>query len=624
MSEIKQFKTEVRKVLDLVIHSLYTNKDIFLRELISNASDAIDKARFEALTKPDIVQDWKIIIEIDKRAGEIRISDNGIGMNKNEIEENIGTIAKSGTKAFLEKLSEEKNLSAPELIGQFGVGFYSAFMVAEEIMIESKRAGTNDPAVLWKSKGEDSYEISEGKRVEQGTEIRLKLKANNDEYFEAWKIKEIVKKYSDFIEYPIHLVESSKESQKDEAEKPLNSMKALWMRKPEELTEEDYKQFYAHLSHFDKEPLAKIHFSAEGTMNFRALLYIPSEAPPFFLQQYQHQKRGVHLYIKRVFITDACEELLPEYLRFIKGVVEADDLPLNISREMLQKNPHIEKINRNLTRKILSELGNIQEKDREKYQSFYSHFSPMLKEGVNSDFQNREKLLELLLFENFKGDDNKTITLKEFVEKLPPGQNKLYYASGEKTSLLRHSPLLDIIKKNDFDALLITEPIDEYIFQTIGKYKDKEFVSLNSNSIEIEKSAELQELKNEAEKKYRDVLEVMNKSLESKVKKIQFSDRLTSVPACLFIEQFAPSRQMEKLMRAMKMDVPESKKILELNPTHSFVKSICENFQNTKDEAELAKFAELLYDMALIADGEIPSNGAAFIEKISHLISNKQ
>ncbi|HOK04419.1 MAG TPA: molecular chaperone HtpG [Victivallales bacterium] len=622
MSEIKQFKTEVRKVLDLVIHSLYTNKDIFLRELISNASDAIDKARFESLTKPDIVRNWKITIEINKRAGEISISDNGIGMNKDEIEENIGTIAKSGTKAFLEKLAEEKNLSAPELIGQFGVGFYSAFMVADEIIIESKRAGTNDPPVLWKSKGEDSYEISEGKRAEQGTEIRLRLKANNDEYFESWKIKEIVKKYSDFIEYPIHLCESEKGSQKEESEKPLNSMKALWIRKPEELTEEDYKQFYAHLSHFDKEPLTKIHFSAEGTINFKALLYIPSEAPPFFLQ-YQHQKRGVHLYIRRVFISDSCEELLPEYFRFIKGVVESDDLPLNISRETLQKNPQIEKINKNLTRKIISELGNILEKDREKYQNFYSHFSPMLKEGVNSDFQNREKLLDLLLFENFKGDGNKTITLKEFVEKLPPGQNKLYYASGEKTALLRHSPLLDIIRKNDFDALLITEPIDEYIFQTIGKYKDKEFVSLNSNTIEIEKSAELQELKNDAEKKYKDVIELMKKTLDSKVKEVKFSDRLTSVPACLFTEQFAPSRQMEKLMKAMKMDVPESKKILELNPSHSFVKTICEKYQNSKDETELAKFTELLYDMALIADGEIPSNGPEFIEKISYLISGK-
>lgn len=620
MAEVKKFKTEIRQILDLVIHSLYTNKDIFLRELISNASDAIDKARFIAVTKPDLAKEWKITIELDKRKGEIIVSDNGIGMNIAEIEENIGTIAKSGTKAFLEKLAENKELSAPELIGQFGVGFYSAFMVAEEITIESKRAGTDDMAVIWKSRGEDSYEISNGSRAEQGTEIRLKLKPNNDEYFETWKIREIIKKYSDFIEYPIHLLETDKGSQKEEAQKPVNSMKALWMKKPEEVSEEEYKQFYAHLSHFDKEPLAKIHFSAEGTSNFRALLYLPSESPPFFISQ-TDLKKEVHLYVKRVFITDSCEGLIPDYLRFVKGVVESDDLPLNISRETLQKNPQIEKINKNLCRKIISELSSILTNDRDKYFNFYKHFSGYLKEGINSDFQNREKLLELLLFEHLKGEDKKLITLKEFIENMHPSQNKIYFAVGEKTEILRHSPLLDIIKKNDFDALLINEASDEYIFQIVQKYKDKEFASLNDDSLEIEKSAELMEIKAEAEKKYSEFIATLKKCLAEKVKDIRFSDRLVSSPSCLLNEKFAPSRQMEKIMRAMKIDSPQTKRTLELNPSHQLVKMICDKYLSSKDETEIAKFATLIYDIAKIADGEIPENGALFVENISTLIS---
>ncbi len=620
MSETRTFRTEVRKVLDLVVHSLYTNKDIFLRELISNASDAIDKARFESLTNAEIAQKWRIAIEIDKKGGEIRISDNGIGMNAAEIDENIGTIAKSGTKAFLEKLAENKEVSAPELIGQFGVGFYSAFMVAEEITVESKRAGTADPAVLWRSKGEESYELSEGSRKDQGTEIRLRLKPNNDDYFEAWKIKDIVRKYSDFIEYPIHLVETGKGSQKEEAEKPLNSMKALWTRKPEDVSEEDYSQFYTHLSHFGKDALSRIHFSAEGTSNFKALLYIPAEAPPFFMPQ-DLKKRDIHLYVKRVFITDSCEELLPDYLRFVKGVVESEDLPLNISREMLQRNPQIEKINRNLTRKILSELSSMMEKNRDKYLSFYANFGRVMKEGVNSDFQNREKILDLLLFETLNGEPGKLSSLKEFSEKLPPGQDKLYFAVGDDPRQTRKSPVLDSARKNAFDALLLGDPIDEYIFQTVMKYKDKSFVSLNQENPEISKSAELEEIKKEADKKHSKLLEAMKKSLGDKVKDVRFSDRLVSSPCCLLADKFAPSRQMERIMKAMKMDAPDSKRTLELNPSHPIVRKLCAKSSEGKDDATIANFAELLYGLALVADGEAPPDGAAFVENISALLS---
>ncbi|HPN85034.1 MAG TPA: molecular chaperone HtpG [Victivallales bacterium] len=620
MSEIKTFKTEVRKILDLVVHSLYTNKDIFLRELISNASDAIDKARFESLTKPDINRTWRIDVEIDKKNGILKISDNGIGMNAAEIDENIGTIAKSGTKAFLEKLAENKEVSAPELIGQFGVGFYSAFMIAEEITLESKRAGTLDPATLWRSKGEENYELSEGSRTEQGTEIKLKLKAGNDDYLETWKIKEIIKKYSDFIEYPIHVIETGKGSQKEEAEKPVNSMKALWMRKPEEVTEEDYAQFYSHLSHFGKDALAKIHFAAEGTSNFKALIYIPSEAPPFFMAP-ETRRKDLHLYIRRVFITESCDELIPDYLRFVKGVVESEDLPLNISRETLQKNPQIQKINRNLTRKILSELSSMLEKNREKYNSFHLNFGRMLKEGVNSDFQNREKILDLLLFETFKGEPGKLISLKEFVEQLPVKQDKLFFAVGENASSLRNSPMLDVVAKEGFDAILVHDPIDEYIFQSAMKYKEKNFVSLNQDTSEISKNEELSKAKKDAEEKYSELIEAIKKNLGSKVKDVRFSDRLVSNPCCILSEKFGPSRQMEKIMKALNGEVHSSGRILELNPSHQLIKTLCEKFSVSKDEKKLANFAETIFDLALLADGEIPSDNSSFVQKMSSLLA---
>jgi molecular chaperone HtpG len=620
MTETKIFKTEVRKVLDLVIHSLYTNKDIFLRELISNASDAIDKARFESLTNPDIAQKWKISIEIDKKAGVLKISDNGIGMNTAEIDDNIGTIAKSGTKAFLEKLSENKEVSAPELIGQFGVGFYSAFMVAEEISVQSKRAGSADTAVLWHSKGEDSYEISEGSRKEQGTEIRLKLKANNDDYFETWKLKAIIKKYSDFIEYPIHIIETDKGSQKEEAEKPVNSMKAVWMRKPDELSDDDYKQFYSHLSHFGKEALTRIHFSAEGTSNFKALVYIPAEAPPFFLEP-NVKKKDLHLYIKRVFITDSCEELLPDYLRFVKGVVESEDLPLNISRETLQHNPQMEKINKNITRKILSELSSLLDKDREKYIIFHKNFGRMLKEGVNSDFQNREKILDLLLFETLKNEDGKLISLKEFVEQLSGKQEKLFFAIGNDSRALRNSPILDSVKQSGFDALLLSDPIDEYVFQTAMKYKDKSFISLNQDSAEIAINDDLSKAKKEADTKYAGALEAIKKALGTKVKDVRFSERLVSSPSCILSEQFGHSRQMEKIMKALNKDAPDSGRILELNPADPLVNAICEKFSTDKDGTALANFADTIYDFALLSDGESPSDGASFVRKISSILA---
>jgi molecular chaperone HtpG len=613
----KNFKAEVRQVLDLVIHSLYTNRDIFLRELISNASDAIDKARFESLTRPELSAGWKIEIALDKKNKIIKIRDNGIGMTFAEIEENIGTIAKSGTKAFLEKLSGEKNASTPELIGQFGVGFYSAFMVAEEITIVSKRAGSHETAARWRSRGEDSYELSDDSKKEHGTEITLKLKSSCEEYLEDWKIREIIHKYSDFIEHPIFIL--SPENEKDSPPKPVNSMKALWLRKPEEITPDEYKQFYAHISHFDKAPLSHIHFSAEGTSNFKALIYIPSEAPPFFSAP-EFGKKDIHLYVKRVFITESCDGLLPDYLRFAKGVVESDDLPLNISRETLQNNPQIQKINRSLARKILAELAKLLENDREKYLSFHRNFGKILREGANSDLQNREKILDLLIFKTIKNGKEKPLSLKEISDNMPVKQEKLFYAVGENIDALAQSPLVESAKENGFDVILVNDPVDEYIFQACGKYRHREFISLNQDKINIDDNNKLSEKKTAAEKKYSKALKAFKKYLGDKVKDVKFSERLVSSPCCLVGGQFAPSRQMEKLMRALHNDMPENKRILELNPSHPMIEKVMNGFEANPESAEFAKFANLTFNLALLADGEMPPDIAGFTSSISELI----
>ena len=484
-----EFKTEVSQLLNLMIHSLYSNRDIFLRELIANAADAIDKARFDSLTDPALARDWKIAITIDKEAKTLTITDNGIGMTEQEVIDNVGTIAKSGTKAFLQMLQEKGTSAAdmPEMIGQFGVGFYSAFMVASKVELRTKRSGSDAPAVCWTSTGEGSFDIESCDRTEPGTEIKMFLKDDAEMYLESWKLTGIIHKYSDYIEYPITVPEVKVDEDKKETvgEKVVNSQKAIWLRKPSEVTEDEYKSFYTHISNFaGTNYLKPIHVSAEGVSEFKALLFLPKEAP-FNLLMPEIQKKGLQLYVKRVFITDECKQLIPDYLRFVCGVVDSSDLPLNVSREILQDNPHIAKIEKTITSKILGELKKILENDRENYDKFFTEFGKVLKEGLHTDFTNAEKLKDLVLYGSMNTPADKKITLAEYVSAMPESQEAIYYITGDKRESVESNPGLEYFRKQGYDVLFMTDPIDEWVMQSLNQYQKKNFVSITKDGFEI-------------------------------------------------------------------------------------------------------------------------------------------
>ena len=496
----KKFETEVQQLLDLVIHSLYSNKDIFLRELISNASDAIDKIRFESHSNEALLEgnsDWKIKIIPDKAAGTLTISDNGIGMSMAEVEENIGTIARSGTRAFMENIKGKNLADNPELIGQFGVGFYASFMVADRVTLTTRRAGSKDAGCRWESTGDGSYTIEECDKGTRGTDIILHLKEEAREYLDEWKIRSIVKKYSDYVQYPIVMDITRKEPAKGRGrqaviegggdierttEETLNSMKAIWTRPKSEITDEEYEEFYKHISHDFEKPLKTIHYSAEGVSEFKALLYIPSHKPfDLFLREH---KRGVHLYVKRVFITDNCEALLPDYLRFMKGVVDSSDLPLNVSREILQEDVQIKRIQKNLVGKVLSTLAEMKEKTPEDYLKFYEEFGPVLKEGIHFDFANKEKLQELVLFESSKTEAGNFVSLKEYVERMPEGQKEIYFITGTSRSAVERSPHLEIFRKKEYEVLFMTDPVDEWVSQSLTEYDGKKLKAVDRGDLE--------------------------------------------------------------------------------------------------------------------------------------------
>ena len=618
-AQTKKFKTEVQQLLDLMIHSLYSNKDIFLRELVANAADAIDKARFESLTNPDISADWQIRIEPDKSRNILQISDNGIGMTREEVIENIGTIAKSGTKAFLHALENKEVNESPDLIGQFGVGFYSAFMVADKVELITKRAGSDEPATIWESAGKEKFKIDDHPRTEQGTTIIIHLKESQKAYLEEWQIRSIIKKYSDFIEHPIVMPVTKKE--KDESEKTedevLNSQKAIWLRPASEISEEEYKQFYSHLAHFDSEPLTHIHYAAEGTSEFKALLYLPSKAP-FDLFNPEQRKKTLHLYIRRIFISDECSGLLPEYLRFVKGVVDSSDLPLNISREMLQDNPGIGKIRKNLVRKVLGELKKMMENDNEKYLNFYREFGKVLKEGIHLDFENKEKIQDLVLFESMKNESGKLISLKEYVSVMPSEQKEIYYITGETRTLLENSPHLEMFKNKGVDVLFMTDPIDEWIVGAIGEYSGKKLTAVGKGDIELDEDAKKQSEK--AAKQHKNLLEFIQKKLDSRIKEVRFSSRLTDSACCLVSDEYEPSAYMERLFQAMNQQAPPSKRILELNSQHPLIESLQSLYDKDKESPKLAEFAELLYDQALLTEGNPIPDPLEFTKRLANLM----
>ena len=620
MGKTRQFKTEVQQLLQLMIHSLYSNRDIFLRELIANAADAIDKARFESLTDPAAAREWKILVKADKEAKTLTVSDNGIGMTEEEVMENIGTIAKSGTRAFLKMLEEkgESGADIPELIGQFGVGFYSAFMVADLVELTTRRG--DSPAVRWSSRGEGSYELSPAEKDVPGTEIILHLKDDASLYLESWKISEIVRRYSDFIAYPIVMPEKKVNEDKTEtvSERTLNSQKAIWLRKPSEITEDEYKSFYAHLSNFGgTEYLKAIHMTAEGTSEFKALLFLPKQAP-FNLLMPDIQKKGLQLYIKRMFITDECKELIPDYLRFVCGVVDSSDLPLNVSREILQQNPLLGRIQTAVTGKVLSEMKKLLENDRENYEKFFVEFGRILKEGLHTDRANGEKLKDLVLYESMNTPEGKRITLKEYVDAMPESQSDIYYISGDKREAVASSPALEYFRQKGYDVLFMTDPIDEWVMQSMYQYMQKHFKSVVKGDFEDKDSEEKVKA---AREKYSAVAEFLKKSLEDKVSEVRFSGRLTDSPCCLIVDGSALSPHMERLFRAMNQDVPVSKRILELNCDHPLIDAFAAKIAAGADEAELNRYAKVLFDQALLLEGSPLPDPAAFAKEVVELLS---
>ena len=630
----KKFRTEVNELLNLVISALYSNSEIFLRELLSNSSDAIDKARFESLSDKSIAEDdsnWRIKIFADKEARTIKIVDNGIGMNVEDVENNIGTIARSGTKAFMKQLQESKNSDLPEMIGQFGVGFYSSFIVADEVEVFTRKAGEEPSAgVKWRSKGTGSYSIEEAEKATRGTEITLFLKEDMDEFLEEWKIRKIVKQYSDYLEYPVVMDITHSESPKDEEgkviegadpivtveEDTLNSQKALWTRSKSDISEDEYKEFYKHISGDFGNPLETIHFNVEGNFEFSSVLFIPEKAPyDMFMQS---DKKGVHLYVKRVFIMDDCKALIPEYLRFVKGVVDSADLPLNVSREILQEDKLISKIQSNLVKKVLGALKTMQTKDFDKYLTFYKEFGKVLKEGMHSDFANKEKLQDLMLFESSSTNAGEFVSLKQYVERMPSDQKEIYFVSGQARSAVENSPHLEIFKKKGYEVLFFLDPIDEWVAQSLMEYDGKPVKSIAKGDVNLDEQDE-EEIKKEAEE-FKTPLEAIQKSLDEDIKEVRFSRRLTDSPCCLVADEYAMSANMERIMEAMNQGMPKQKRILELNKDHKIVKHVMDLAENDPASEQFKDFTSLLYDQALLVEGSPVQDPSAFAQKITKLM----
>ncbi|MBR7145257.1 MAG: molecular chaperone HtpG [Lentisphaeria bacterium] len=621
MAETMQFKAEVKQLLDLVINSLYSNPDIFLRELIANAADAIDKARFAALTDDKLVRDWQIRLAINKENRTLSISDNGVGMTADEVKENIGTIAKSGTKAFLENLKTAQAQGTPELIGQFGVGFYAAFMVADNVTIETKRSNSDAPAVRWSSNGNEEYTIEECDRTESGTTVTLHIKGDKDIYLENWKISEIVHKYSDFIEYPIILpfVKTNEDKTTSIEDRTLNSQKAIWLRPASEVTEEEHNSFFAHLAHGGK-PLKHININAEGTNEFKALIYIPEETP-FNLFMPDMQKKGLQLYVKRVFITDNCEALVPDYLRFLRGVVDSSDLPLNVSREILQENPLLGSIKRAITGKVLGEFKKMLERDADQYKKFFKEFGKILKEGIHIDPANQEKIKDLVMFETMNGQPGELVTLKEYINAMPAEQEHIYYIIAESRQLALASPALEIFRSKGFDVLLMTDPVDEFIMQNFMQYDKKYLKSANKGELEIEKDPDAEEKAlEEATKKYQKLLDYIFDKMQDKLSAVRLTRRLTDSTCCLVGESNSISPQLERLLKAMHQPAPESKRVLELNPNHPVVEKMLALCEADTNSEQLAQYTDILYGEALLTEGSPLPDPLAFVKSVSALM----
>ena len=611
-AETLAFQAETKELLRLMIHSLYTEKDIFLRELISNASDAIDRLRFESLTNPDLLagdHKFEIRLEVDKEIRTLTIGDSGIGMTRDEVVAHIGTIAKSGTGELKKRLAEDKASPSPaniaDLIGQFGVGFYSAFMVADKVKLVTRRAGSEE-AVEWESEGAGTYSIRDAEKAERGTSITLYLRQPDpdngiEDYTDDWRISSIVRTHSDFIAYPIIL-------KKDNEDQTLNSMKPIWKRSPSEITKEEYTEFYKHVSHDWNEPLKTIHFRAEGTFEYEALLYIPSKAP-WDLYYMGSETGGLRLFARRVMIMEKCEDLLPRYLRFVKGVVDASDLPLNISRQRLQQDAHITRMRKRLTTKVLDSITEINEKEPEQYFTLWTEFGRAIKEGVAIDYDNRDRVIALLLFES-SNDPVKLTSLKDYVARMKPGQEQIYYMTGESRALIENSPHLEALKAKSYEVLYMADPVDELVLQHLTEFDGKKLKSVGKGEIELgseqEKEEERKELKSK-EEEFKPLLEFLQKKLDDRIKEVRLSSRLTTSPACLVVGDDEYSPMLERALRKGGAEAPQHKRIMELNPKHPLIERMKQRQSQSESDPLLDNAAEVLLGLSLLAEGsELP------------------
>lgn len=620
------FQAEVKQLLDLMVHSLYSNKEIFLRELISNGSDAIDKLRFDALSHPDLYEDdseFKIRVSYDKDARTITVSDNGVGMDRQGVMDNIGTIAKSGTREFFQALTGDQQKDA-NLIGQFGVGFYSSFVVADRVTLMTRKAGA--PAaegVRWESDGQGSYTIEKVEKPGRGTEVTLHLREDEDDLLSGYRLRAIIRKYSDHIMVPIVMQKEAAEKKEGEEEpqaedEVVNKASALWTRPRNEISQEEYNEFYKHIAHDFSEPLAYVHSRMEGTHEYTLLLYLPSRAPfDLYTRELQH---GVKLYVRRVFIMDDAEKLMPRYLRFVRGVIDSSDLPLNVSREILQQNRLIDTIRSTATKKILGLLADMERNEHDKYTQFWKEFGRVLKEGLYEDHTNQEAIASLVRFSStFSESEAQDVSLDTYIERMKENQDTIYYLVADNYLTAKNSPLLEVFKQKSLEVLLLTDPVDYIVSSELQEYKGKRLQSISRGEVDLSKFEDAQE--KEEQKKIadesKDVVERIKKSLEDKVKDVRTTTRLTSSPACLVLDQYDMDPGLKRILQSAGQPIPSSKPILEVNPQHP----ILAKMKLEQDEQRFANWASVLFEQSILSSGEQLEDPTGFVSRLNDLLA---
>lgn len=615
------FQTEVKQMLHLVVHALYSNKEIFLRELISNSSDALDKLRFLALSKADLYEsdsDLKITIEVNEKKKTMSIKDNGIGMSWDEAVENLGTIAKSGTKAFLASIGSE-NADSSNLIGQFGVGFYSAFIVADKVTVKSRRAGMKpEEGIVWESQGEGEFTIAQEKRAERGTEIILHLKDDAEEFLGDWRLRNIVTKYSDHIGWPIVMKKQGEDDKKSDEFETVNKATALWTMAKSEISDEEYKEFYKHVGHDYQDPLCWAHNQVEGKQDYISLLYVPGHAP--FDLWNQEAKHGLKLYVKRVFILDEATQFLPRYLRFIRGIIDASDLPLNVSRELLQENKQVEAIKAASTKRVLSMLEKLSKDEPEKYQAFWSQFGLVMKEGPIEDSSNKETIAKLLRFAStHTNTEEQNVSLDEYITRMKEGQDKIYFISASSYNAAKNSPHLEIFKKKGIEVLLLSDKVDEWLTSYLSEYEDKKLQSISKGHVDLPEGEKEKEEIKEKTASMEPMLKQIKEILGERVKDVVFTTRLTDSPACVVADENDMGLEMQRILQATGQKMPVAKPIFEINPDHALIVRL----HDISDDAIFSEWVFMLFDQAVLAEGGQLENPVDFVRRVNQLLLAK-